>query len=360
MPMPNGVGIDQALQILMASPDSRTPIRLGFVPLNDCAPVAVAKEMGIFEKYGLHVRLSRQPGWATVRDMLLYGELDAAQSIAGLAFHLALGLSRLRREVAVPLILSAHGNAITLSNEIPHEIVGQGEGLAGFIEHRWKKNRPLTLAAAHRYSSHHILMQSWLHRHGLKAGRELELVFLPPPLMPGHLASGHIDGFCVGEPWNSEAILNGHGWSPVTSADLATGHPEKILLVDGNFVGERRDDTIALGAALLHSCRLCQDPDFLDEMVRILSMPAYTGCSEKTLRNSLGPKFNSGRGFVDGTNLHLFYGGDLNCPSADKASWFLSGMRNTGLLPDNITASSLTRLYRQDLFRSSEKALLAT
>lgn len=342
----------------MVALESRTPIRLGFVPLNDCAPVAVAHELGIFRNYGVSVRLSRQPGWATVRDMIFFGELDAAQSIAGLAFHLALGLSKLRRDVAVPLILSAHGNAITLSNELPPEQIGRGEGLAAFLRHGWKKNRIPTFAAAHRYSSHHVLLHAWLHRHGLEPGRDVEIVFLPPPLMPRNLAGGHIDGYCVGEPWNSEAILSQIGWCPATSAELATGHPEKVLLVDGQILGERRDDIIALGAALLHACRMCQNEDFRDELVSILSRPEYTGCAKETLRNSLGPTFLSGRGDLDASDFHLFYGDNLNCPSADKASWFLSGMRGTGLLPDNTTGASLTRLYRQDLYRASEKMLL--
>ena len=294
--------------------ESRSPIRLGFVPLNDCAPVAVAHELGLFKIYGLNVRISRQPGWATVRDMLSYGELDAAQSIAGLAFYLALGLNKMRREIAVPLVLSAHGNAITLSRELPPDSIRRGEGLATHLSHRWKKNRPFTLAAAHRFSSHHILLHAWLRRHGVVPGQDAEIVFLPPPLMPRNLAAGHIDGYCVGEPWNSESILNGHGWCPATSAELSTGHPEKVK-------------------------------------------PAYTGCSTATLRNSLGPVFDSGRGELDASDFHLFFGGDLNCPTADKASWFLSGMRGAGLLPET-TAAPLTRLYRQDLYRSSEKILL--
>ncbi|MDB6079709.1 MAG: hypothetical protein JWO82_3456 [Akkermansiaceae bacterium] len=337
--------------------ESRSFIRLGFVPLNDCAPVAVAHELGIFKTYGLNVRLSRQPGWATVRDMLSYGELDAAQSIAGLAFYLALGLNKLRREIAVPLVLSAHGNAITLSNEFPPDQIGRGEGLTAHLAQKWKKNRPFTLAAAHRFSSHHLLLQGWLRRHGLQPGRDAEIVFLPPPLMPRNLAAGHIDGYCVGEPWNSESILQGYGWCPATSAELSTGHPEKVLLVTGEFVNERRDDCIALGAALLHACRLCQDPGFRNELISILARPAYTGCSLATLRNSLGPVFDSGRGEIDASDFHLFYGADLNCPSADKASWFLSGMRSAGLLPET-TVAPLTRLYRQDLFRASERLLL--
>lgn len=342
----------------MSISDSRSPIRLGFVPLNDCAPVAVAHELGIFKQYGLKVQLSRQPGWATVRDMLFYGELDAAQSIAGLAFYFALGLGKLRREMAVPLILSAHGNAITLSNDLAPDTIRNGEGLAPFLTHRWKLRRPPTFAAAHRFSSHHILLHAWLKRHGVEPGKDASIIFLPPALMPSHLAAGHIDGFCVGEPWNSEAILAGTGWCPATSAELATGHPEKVLLLDGQFLGDRREESVALGAALLHTCRICQDPAFRDEMIEILARPEYTGCKPATLINSLGQVFLSGRGDLDASNFHLFFGKDLNCPTADKASWFLSGMRGTGLLPDDTKASTLTRLYRQDIFRESEKSLL--
>lgn len=339
---------------------SRPAIRLGFVPLNDCAPVAVAHETGIFRDYGLNVRLYRLPGWATVRDMLFYRELEAAQSIAGLAFSLGLGLGRHRHQVGVPLILSAHGNAITLSRELPPDLIGKGEGLAAFLQYRWKKDRPFTLAAAHRHSSHHILLVSWLRRHGIEPGRDLELVFLPPPLMPRNLASGHIDGYCVGEPWNSAAILNDSAWCPVTSAEIATGHPEKILLVDGDFIESRHEETVTLTAAMLEACRVCQQPEFREELIEILARPAYTGCPASTLTNSLGPTFETGRGPIDAADFHLFHGGGLNNPSPDKASWFLGGLRTTGLLPPETASGPLTRLYREDLFAEAEgKALTA-
>src|SRR5690606_7128873 len=142
-------------------------IRLGFVPLSDCAPIAVAKDTGIFERHGLKVELSRVLGWATVRDKMFYGHLDASQSIAGLAFALGLGLPGLKCEVAVPMILNLHGNAITLSREISPDRIGRGEGLRSYLTHSWKKDRPLTLAATHRCSSHHILLHAWLKRNGV-------------------------------------------------------------------------------------------------------------------------------------------------------------------------------------------------
>jgi len=334
-------------------PTNRTsPIRLGFVPLIDCAPVAVAMEMGIFQQHGIHVVLSRELGWASVRDKLFYDSLDAAESIAGVAFALGLGFSDLRCEVAVPLILNLHGNAITLTTDLGPSEIGRGEGLKNHLKKHWKKDRPLTLAATHRYSSHHILLSQWLKRYGLISPADVEIIFLPPQLMPRHLKAGHIDGYCVGDPWNSEAILSGIGWCPATSSDLSRGHPEKILIVSGNFLHERKDDSLALVAALIDACKLCQDPEFREQLISILALKQYTGASEEVLRNSLGGKFNNGFEIENHPSFHIFHGDTVNRPSIDKASWVLAGLRGIGALPD-VTTGSLSRIYREDLFHSA-------
>lgn len=328
------------------------PLRLGFVPLSDCAPIAVAQETGIFDRYGLNIVLSRELGWASVRDKIFYGDLDAAQSIAGIAFALSMGFNELRCEIAVPLILNLHGNAITLSNDIKPSDIGNGEGLQAFITNSWKKDRPFTLAATHRFSSHHILLYQWLRRHGLSCPADVEIIFLPPPLMPRHLKAGHIDGYCVGEPWNSESILAGTGWSPATSSDLSHGHPEKVLLISGRFLQESKDESIALIAALLEACKLCQEPSFRNDLISILALKDYTGASEEVLRNSLGNHFNTGVGSANASAFHIFHGDSVNRPTVDKASWILAGLRSIGTLPD-ITCGSLTRIYREDLFHSA-------
>lgn len=331
-----------------SSPLTSQIIRLGYVPLTDCAPFAVAKEMGIFERHGLNVSLHRELGWATVRDRLFYGELDAASSIAGIAFALAYGLTDLRCDVAVPLVLNLHGNAITLSSDLPAEVIKNGSGLSDYLARFWKKDRPFTLAATHRFSSHGVLLHTWLNRHGL-ADADVEIIILPPPLMARHLKSGHIDGYCVGEPYNSEAILGGYGWSPVTSSDLSYGHPEKVLLVSGEFVKNRKKETINLVTALIESCKICQDPEFRDELIAILARPEYTGASPEILRNSLGEKFFNGNSHSPSENFHMFYGDSVNRPSTDKASWMLAGLRSSGSLPES-PCGSLSRLYREDIY----------
>ncbi|MES2996020.1 MAG: CmpA/NrtA family ABC transporter substrate-binding protein [Verrucomicrobiota bacterium] len=330
----------------------KSPVRLGFVPLSDCAPLAVAVETGIFTRYGLNVILSRELWWASVRDKMYYGALDGAESIAGLAFAMAMGFNELRREVVVPLILNLHGNAITLSTNLPPAEIGKGEGLQAFLTRSWKNERPLTFAATHRFSSHHILLQQWLRRYGLASPGDVEIIFLPPPLMPRHLKAGHIDGYCVGEPWNSESILAGTGWCPATSADISHGHPEKVLLLSGKFLRERKDESTSLVAALLEACKLCQSQSFRNDMISILAMKQYTGASIPVLKNGLSGHFETGVGAQRAGALHVFHGEGVNKPTVDKASWVLAGLRGIGILPD-VTCGSLTRIYREEMFHAA-------
>jgi ABC-type nitrate/sulfonate/bicarbonate transport system substrate-binding protein len=335
---------------------SNTRLRLGFVPLSDCAPIAVAQETGIFQRHGLDVELSRELGWASVRDKLIYGHLDAAQSIAGIAIALGLGINEMRCEVAVPMVLNLHGNAVTISTEIGPDKIGRGEGLRNYLTYGWKKERPFTLAVTHRYSSHFTLLKNWLSRHGVLSPEHVEIIFLPPSLMPRSLAAGHIDGYCVGEPWNSESIIAGTGWCPVTSAEIARGHPEKILIVSGNFLREQKEESIALVAALLEACQLCQAPEYREQLISILALKAYTGASPEVLRNSLGPIFNSGHDRVSASGFHIFHGDSMNRPSMEKASWVLSELRNAGTIPEG-TCGALSRIFREDLYHAAEQSL---
>jgi ABC-type nitrate/sulfonate/bicarbonate transport system substrate-binding protein len=330
---------------------SRETIRLGYVALVDCAPLVVAQETGIFEKHGLSVRLSRELGWASVRDRIYQGELDAAQAITGIAFALSLGFSGLRRSVAVPMILNLHGNAITLSREIHPDHVTRSD-FRHFLKNHWRKDRPFTLAATHRYSSHHILLLQWLKMHQLHGPEDVDVIFLPPPLMASSLAAGHIDGYCVGEPWNSVSILENHGWCVATSSELSYHHPEKALLVSDRFMEENREQTITLVRALVESCELCQDSRFRKDLIEILAMPQYTGSSREVLMNSLGPVFEGGTRQINTEEFHIFSGPDVNQPTIQKASWTLSHLRQAEVIPET-AGQSLSRIYREDLYHAA-------
>ena len=341
------------MESAVPSRQSARPLRVGYVPLSDCAPIAVARETGIFERYGLEVVLSREADWSSVRDKIYHGELDAAQSIAGMAFALSMGFGELRCEVAVPLILNLHGSAITLSTSLDPAVIGGGEGLKSFLATSWTKDRPLTLAATHRFSSHHILLQTWLKHHGLAVGTDVNIVFLPPRFMPGHLENGLIDGYCVSEPWNSVALLAGSAWCPADASELAQQHPDKVLLISGRVLRERRDESVLLVAALLEACKTCQEPAFREELIRILAADQYTGAPPEALRKGLGREFYhppAGDGKTSAVARPLAEA--INRPTVEKASRVLAGLRSIGALPD-ITCGSLSRIYREDIFHSA-------
>jgi ABC-type nitrate/sulfonate/bicarbonate transport system substrate-binding protein len=174
--------------------------------------------------------------------------------------------------------------------------------------------------------------------------------------MSKHLKAGQIDGYCVGEPWNSVSILGGFGWSPVTSADLSYGHPEKVLMVSGRFLREQKDKTIALVTALLEACRMCEDKDFQQDLISILSLKRYIGVSPELLHNSFCGRFVTGRDTIHESPFHLFHGESVNRPTMEKASWQLAGLREIGMLPE-ITAGSISRIHREDIFLAAQQSM---
>ena len=203
----------------MNSPRVSRKTRIGFVPLCDCAPLIVAQELGIFSRHGLKIELVREVGWATVRDRLIHGDLDASHALAPMPFAATLGVGCVATPCITGLVLNLNGNAITLSKQLWKAGVRDGTTL---VEHARSERReaPLTFGIVSPFSSHRHILESWLRRAGLDPERDVRFVVVPPPQMPVNLKAGHLDGFCSGEPWNSAAIRAGDGWCPITSSQL--------------------------------------------------------------------------------------------------------------------------------------------
>src|SRR5438552_12946031 len=212
----------------------RRALQVGFVPLTDCAPLVMASERGLFRKYGLRVALSRELGWATIRDKVIHGELDAAHALAAMPVAATLGLGSIRCDCLTALVLNLHGNAITLSEELWRRGVRDGATLRAQILATRGANT-LTFGIVYPFSSHHYLLRRWLESFGIRPNRDVRIVVVPPPQMVTNLKAGHLDGFCVGEPWNSVAVQSRAGWCIATSAELEPGHPEKVLMVRNDF-----------------------------------------------------------------------------------------------------------------------------
>jgi ABC-type nitrate/sulfonate/bicarbonate transport system substrate-binding protein len=327
----------------------RQAIRLGFIALTDCAPIVMAQELGLFEKWNLRVELSREIGWATIRDKVLHRELDAAQAPAGMLIAATAGLGGLRADCLTGMVLNLHGNAITLSQRLWKSGVRDGASLAEFA--RTARRRP-TFGTVYQWSSHTVLLRLWLKRLGMDPEQAVELVVVPPSQMVAHLRAGHIDGFCAGEPWNSFAVMCNAGWVAARSAELAPLHPEKVLMVRRDFARRADEQHTALIAALIESARFCDEPANRERIASTLARPEYVGASPEAIRASMRAKYDFGNGRIEPcTGFNIFHRSNANEPDARKAAWVAQSLLTSGLatprqLPRNLAAKCL----RADIF----------
>lgn len=335
-------------------------LRLGFVPLTDAAPLIMAAETGIFRKYGLGVRLSRELGWATIRDKIIHRELDAAHAVAGMPFAATLGLGTIPCDCIAAMVLNLHGNAITLSNGLWRRGVRDAETLRQEIV-RARRDAPLTFGVVFPYSSHHFLLRAWLKTSGINSDRDVRIVVVPPPQMVASLKAGHLDGFCAGEPWNSAALEAGAGWCAAVSAELAPGHPEKVLMVRREFSEKRAAEHLALVAALLEACDYCQAPQNQGEVIATLARREYVGVPGSLLRRGLEGRFDFGHGRVRAVpDFNIFHGFRINEPSADKAAWVLQHLRELRPATSALDMALGPRVFRGDLFEQATRLRDAT
>lgn len=333
-------------------------VKLGFVPLTDCAPLVVAREFGLFARQGLRVALSRELGWATVRDKLVHGELDAAHAPCGLPFALRLGLGCPATECVASLVLTLNGNGITLSGELYRAGVTDLASLAEYIRlHR--RTRRLVFGVVSLHSTHAWLLRSWLTRGGIKPDDDVHLVVAPPPQMPSHMAAGNLDGFCVGEPWNSVAIAQGKGWCAAASCELAPGHPEKVLALRGSFANDPDERQVRLTAALLEACAICADPTRRDEIIRLLARREYMGLPVAQIAPALTGRFPLGnRRVATLPDFVVFSRDDSNDPSTDKAGWIVQHLLDPSVRP-RLSPLELGRIFRSDLFVAAQELSLS-
>jgi ABC-type nitrate/sulfonate/bicarbonate transport system substrate-binding protein len=328
-------------------------IRLGFVPLNDCAPIVFAHELGLFSKYGLQVELSREPGWATVRDKVAYGQLDAAHALAGMVFAATLGLGSIVQPCLTGLVLNLHGNAITVSSRL-WKLAAESSFHDVLRNERSEQHRP-TFGIVSPVSSHHFILRKWLEEHAVSPRHDVRIVVVPPPQMVANLEAGHLDGFCVGEPWNSVAILRGAGVCAATSAGLFPGHVEKVLMVRQSFAEAHHEEHILLISALIEACEFCHDPANRDQVAKTLSHKRYLNTSVRAIRSGLNGDIGKGTG----AEFLIFAGANVNEPGFDKAEWVLRQMIGSGILSDpaKIRKLSIAKCFRPDLYHESARRI---
>lgn len=350
LPMPNQRTMPVKSPVLAPVSNGIAPLRIGYVPLVDCAPIIAAQELGLFAKHGLNVVLSREIGWATIKEKIFYGEIDAAHAPAGMAFAMKLGIQCQPCDVLTSFILNLNGNAITLSSTLWKKGVTDAPSLLQLI--RGHREERLVLGVVSRVSSHHFLMRHFLQLVGIDPDRDVRIVVIPPAQMFPTLRAGLLDGYCVGEPWNSRAILEGVGWCPATSLDLAPQHPEKAFIVRADFPERRRDEHLAAIRALHEAAKFCDDPAHREELIAMLDRTALPGTAEY-MRNSLVGPFQHGCGISKALpDFHRFYGEQTNRPDFAKAAWTLDHLQSAGIVKSSeVDLRSLaSSVFREDYF----------
>src|SRR5687768_7779808 len=260
--------------ILSASVLRTRPLRIGFLSLTDAAPFVVAKECEFLERHGVRVELSREIGWATIREKIIYGELDAAHAPAPMLWSAHLGLGCPSCEVLTALVLSLNGNAITLSRALWDAGVRDAATLQEHARVR-RSRQPLTFGVVFPFSSHHLMLRDWLRSAGLEPDRDVRIVVVPPAQMFRNLNAQTIDGFCSGEPWNTLAVREGGGWCPTWSAAMQPGHVEKVLMVTRRFAETRPSEHAALVRALVDATAWCDEPQNREHLAEMLSTAPY-------------------------------------------------------------------------------------
>ncbi len=337
-------------------------LRIGFLPLLDAAILIAAHEAGFAEQNDLAFTLARETSWANVRDRISVGQFDAAHMLAPLPVAQNLGLSPLNVPLIVPFALGLGGNAITMSNAIAQEMAQHADvesgdpraaGLA--LRHVMAARRkagaaPFTFAVVHDYSGHAYELRYWLAASGIRPERDVALTIVPPTMMSDALASGTIDGFCVGEPWNSEAVALGHGVIVTTKAAIWRSSPEKVLGVRKQFADENAEPLAQLLAALHQSAVWCASPQHREELARILARPAYLGIGEDLiLRGLAGAVMTRAQ-----DDFLLFSERAANFPWQSHALWFYSQMaRWKQVARTNANARIAAATYRPDLYRQA-------
>ena len=328
-------------------------LKLGIVPLCDCAPLVVAKERGFFVEQDLEVELTRESSWASIRDKVAVGALDGAQMLAAMPFSATLGLGNVRTPISTALGLNVGGNAITVSEELyvrmctadPEAMARRpvtARALRRVIESDRRAGRPLmTFASVYPFSPHNYELRAWLAEAGIDPERDVRLVVVPPPQMVPNLSAGNIVGYCVGEPWNGLAASLGLGRALITSREIWGGRVEKVLGVRQSWIDEAPDAHKALLKALLLAAQWADRSENRAEVAEIIARPAYVNAPLEIVRLAL-----------ERPDFMIFHRHAANFPWRSQALWYLVQMRRWGQLPPSVDMRrAADEVFRADLYR---------
>ncbi|MFA5119789.1 CmpA/NrtA family ABC transporter substrate-binding protein [Zavarzinia sp.] len=340
-------------------------IRAGFIPLLDAAILILAKTQGFAEEEGIDLVLVREHSWANIRDRVALGHFDVAHMLAPMPIAASLGLTPLGGAVITPMCMGLGGNAITVSNAVWHGMTLAGADNSGdpmlmatalrqVVEARKAAGLPrLTFAVVHPYSSHNYELRYWLAAVGIDPRHDIALTVVPPPYMSDALAGGHIDGYCVGEPWNSASVVAGVGHIATTTTAIWRSSPEKVLGMRLDWAERNPEAASALLRAMHRASVWADSPKNAEAIVDLLSSTTYLDVAPSTLMAGLTGRIALGAGQPQLVpEFRYFSRRAATFPWISHGLWFFSQMVRWGqaeLTPQTLEIAR--KSVRPDIYR---------
>ena len=333
------VGIDPALRAAVWAQGSDKPekeeVKIGFIPLTDCASVVMASVLGIDKKYGVKIVPTKESSWASVRDKLVNGELDFAHVLYGLVYGVHLGVGGQKKDMAVLMTLNNNGQAITLSKKLADKGAIDGASLAKLMA---AEKREYTFAQTFPTGTHAMWLYYWMAANGINPMKDAKVITVPPPQMVANMRVGNMDGFCVGEPWNHRAIMDGIGITATTTQDIWKDHPEKVLGTTAEYAKKYPNTSRAVTAAILEASRWI-DASIANrnKMAETIADKAFVNTSVDAVNQRILGRYQNGRGLTwDDPNSMRFYNeGLVNFPYLSDGMWFLTQHKRWGILKEH-------------------------
>jgi nitrate/nitrite transport system substrate-binding protein len=371
-------------------PVEKDELTLGFIKLTDMAPLAVAYERGYFLDEGLFVTLEAQANWKVLLDGVIDGTLDGAHMLAGQPLAATIGFGT-EAHIVTPFSMDLNGNGITVSNEVweamkpsiptddeglPQHPIG-AEALRPVVEAYRAEGRSFNMGMVFPVSTHNYELRYWLAAGGLEPGyyspgnisgqiaADVLLSVTPPPQMPATLEAGTISGYCVGEPWNQQAVFKGIGVPVVTDYEIWKNNPEKVFGLTARFIEENPNTAIALTKALIRAAMWLDENDNANRMeaVEILARPEYVGADAEVIANSMTGTFEYEKGDVrEVPDFNVFFRYNATYPYYSDAVWYLTQMRRWGQIaesrPDSWYDETARSVYRPDVYLAAAESLI--
>lgn len=345
-------GIRSAAWAAGSDAPEKKEVKVGFIPLTDCASLVIASVMKFDEKYGIKIVLSKEASWAAVRDKLVNGELDAAHVLYGLIYGVELGIGGQKKDMSVLMTLNNNGQAITLSNQLKDKGVSNGETLKKLVD---KEKRDYTFAQTFPTGTHAMWLYYWLASNGINPLSDVKTITVPPPQMVANMRVGNMDGYCVGEPWGARAIYDKIGFTATTTQDIWKDHPEKVLGTTAEYAQKNPNTARALIMAVLEASKFIDTISNRHKVAEIISDKSYVNCPVEVIDQRMEGKYEDGLGkkWNDPNYMKFCNDGAVNFPYLSDGMWFLTQHKRWGLLkedPDYLAVAkkiNQIELYKQ-------------